>query len=1032
MAVECPECKTKNPDSQSFCGECGTSLTPMAGPAFTKTMETPREELTTGSTFAGRYQIIEELGKGGMGKVYKAVDNKLKEKVALKLIKPEIVSDKKTLERFSNELKIARKIVHKNVGRMYELMEEKGAHFITMEYVSGQDLKGLIRQSAPLSIAKTIRTAKQICDGLAEAHKLGIIHRDLKPSNIMIDREGNARIMDFGIARSLKGKGITGAGVMIGTPEYMSPEQVEAKDVDQRSDIYSLGIILYEMATGQLPFEADTPFAVGIMQKSETPKNPKELNSQISDDLNQVILKCLEKDKESRYQSAGEVRSELESIEKGIPTTEREAPKRTPLTSKEITVSFSTKKLIIPASAVAMLILIAVLLIWSPWSQNGVIPALSGKPSLAILYFENNSGKKELDHWRSGLCEMLITDLSQSKYISVLSGDRIYSLLERSNLLDKEKYSTEDLRRVAAQGGANHILRGNYITAGDTFIINISLLRADTGEIISSLREEGSGEESVTDSVDSITRKIKSELNISAELIASDIDRDVGEVTTSSPEAYKYYLEGIRYDLKGDYRKVIEYMEKAVAVDPEFASAYRAMSWAYGNMRYNAESDRFIEKALELSNRLSDREKYNIRADFYLNSEKTYDKAKEALESLLKLYPDDISGNNALGNYYSRIGEHKKAVEYYEICKKAGSEDVVIYTNKARSYRSMGLFDKAEEVLRSYIDNISDSAFIRRNLSMNFRYQGKYDLALEEANKAFSLDPLSWDNRLYTWDLYFFTGDLEKAEEESRKLLEKKESVAKIIGNWFKATLALHQGQFEQTKQIIQQNLKAAERLGQNVWARTSYSALAGIELGTGNLERALDELEKHWQSAVEDKDFSDQRQNLYTKAQVYIAMESLDKAQDTADDLKGMIEQQMNKRIMNLYYHLMGLIAHEKKNYAQAIEYYKKGMSLIDATSGMHITFSNSLGSAYFEKKDFKNALTQYERITKSSLNRQSYAIYYARSFFMLGKIYEAQEKNSKAIENFERFLSLWKNADPGLPEVEEAKTKLDQLKKD
>ena len=330
MVIKCPKCNTDNPDTQKFCGECATPLPSSEDikVSITKTLETPKEELTSGSTFAGRYQIIEELGRGGMGRVYKATDTKIKEKVALKLIKPEIASDKNTIERFSNELKFARKIRHKNICQMFDLGEEQGAHYITMEYVSGQDLKGLIRQSGQLAIGTTISIAKQVCEGLAEAHRLGVVHRDLKPSNIMIDKEGSARIMDFGIARSLKAKGITGTDVMIGTPKYMSPEQVEGKEADQRSDIYSLGIILYEMVTGRVPFEGDTPFTIGVKHKSEIPKDPKELNVQIPDNLSHLILKCMEKEKDNRYQSAGEARSELENIEKGIPTPVSISPKK--------------------------------------------------------------------------------------------------------------------------------------------------------------------------------------------------------------------------------------------------------------------------------------------------------------------------------------------------------------------------------------------------------------------------------------------------------------------------------------------------------------------------------------------------------------------------------------------------------------------------------------------------------------------------------------------------------------------------------
>lgn len=319
MGVKCPKCQHENPDGTSFCGKCGTRLHSLEEIDVTETLETPKKELTTGFTFANRYQIIEELGKGGMGKVYKVLDKETNEKVALKLIKPEIAADEKTIERFRNELTTARKISQKYVCRMYDLNREEGSYFITMEYVPGEDLKDFMKRSGQLAVGTVIRIIKQVCEGLEEAHRLGIVHRDLKPSNIMIDKEGNARIMDFGIARSLEAKGITGAGVMIGTPEYMSPEQAEVKEVDQRSDIYSLGVILYEMVTGRVPFEGETPLGIAMKHKIEMPKDPRELNDQIPEAISHLILKCMEKEREKRYQEAEEILSELKNIEEGIP-----------------------------------------------------------------------------------------------------------------------------------------------------------------------------------------------------------------------------------------------------------------------------------------------------------------------------------------------------------------------------------------------------------------------------------------------------------------------------------------------------------------------------------------------------------------------------------------------------------------------------------------------------------------------------------------------------------------------------------------
>jgi serine/threonine protein kinase len=313
--MKCPKCHFDNPNDTNFCGKCATQLPSSEDIVFshTQTLRTPIKELTTSSTFAGRYQIIEELGKGGMGRVYKALDTEIKEKIALKLLKPEIGIDEEVIERFRNELKLARKISQKNVCRMYDLNRDEGVYYITMEYIAGEDLKRLIRKVGQMSAGKTISIAKQVCEGLAEAHSLGIVHRDLKPQNIMVDEDGNAKIMDFGIARSISAKGITREGVMIGTPEYMSPEQVDGKEVDQRSDVYSLGVILYEMLTGRVPFEGETALSTALKHKAEEPENPKDFNPQIPESLSRLILKCLEKKPERRYDSVQSIARELDT-----------------------------------------------------------------------------------------------------------------------------------------------------------------------------------------------------------------------------------------------------------------------------------------------------------------------------------------------------------------------------------------------------------------------------------------------------------------------------------------------------------------------------------------------------------------------------------------------------------------------------------------------------------------------------------------------------------------------------------------------
>ncbi|HUU37989.1 MAG TPA: protein kinase, partial [Candidatus Desulfaltia sp.] len=314
--------------------------------SYTKTLEISTTKLGKGALFAGRYEVQEELGKGGMGRVYKVLDREIGETVALKILNPEIAAERKTIERFRNELKVARKITHRNVCRMHDINKEKTTYFITMEYVPGEDLKSLIRRKERLTEDEAILVAEQVCAGLGEAHRLGVTHRDLKPQNIMIDEEGKARIMDFGIARSRETRGMTEEGLIIGTPDYMSPEQVEGGEAEPRSDVYSLGVVLYEMVTGRVPFEGKTALSIAFKHKTEAPLDPRKINDRLSDEFSSVILKCLEKEKEKRYQTAEELLADLQTLREGFATplfpgkfglpgflveTEAEAPAKRPV-----------------------------------------------------------------------------------------------------------------------------------------------------------------------------------------------------------------------------------------------------------------------------------------------------------------------------------------------------------------------------------------------------------------------------------------------------------------------------------------------------------------------------------------------------------------------------------------------------------------------------------------------------------------------------------------------------------------------------
>ncbi|MDD8025980.1 MAG: protein kinase [Acidobacteriota bacterium] len=324
------------------------------------TMTAAPHEIGRGSIIAGRYEVIEEIGSGGMGRVFKVFDRRMHEVVAVKTIRPEIASDAQALERFDNEIRLARKIAHKNVARMFDVGEDDGTPYITMEYVSGEDLRSLIQRIGLLPIGKALAIGRQIASGLNEAHALGIIHRDLKPHNIMIDREGNARIMDFGIARFIKTKRVTEVGVLIGTPEYMSPEQIEGLDSDARSDIYALGVMLYEMVTGRLPFQGETPLSVAVKQKTAVPIPPRSVNEATPLALNAIILKCLEKKPDNRFQKASALAAELAEVEKSLSTAERAVPIPPPRPTRDVTIQFNPRRVVVPIGVILGLAAVAV------------------------------------------------------------------------------------------------------------------------------------------------------------------------------------------------------------------------------------------------------------------------------------------------------------------------------------------------------------------------------------------------------------------------------------------------------------------------------------------------------------------------------------------------------------------------------------------------------------------------------------------------------------------------------------------------
>ena len=1072
QTAKCPDCGYENPIDAIYCSQCANMIIlkrkdvqadaePVAPPPpepvlespvespeepeekpegkqadLTKTIESPTDELATGTTFANRYQIIEELGTGGMGRVYKALDTEIDEKVALKLIRPEIAADEKMIRRFRKELKTARQISHKHVCRMYDIGTKQEIRYITMEYVSGEDLKSSMRRMGQFTVGKAVFTAKQICEGLAEAHKLGIVHRDLKPQNIMIDEFGNARIMDFGIARSLKSEDITKPGEIIGTRVYMSPEQAEGKDVDSRSDIFSLGLILYEMLANKLPFEEDIPLSVAAKHMPGPLKGPKEYNPQVPEDLNRLILKCLEKDREKRYQSAEDLLKDLDNIESGMSTAERVVPERLPSTSREITVRFDPKKFLIPGLVGAVFVAAAIL-VWQLFLKRGMaIP--EGKPSLAVMSFKNNTGEANLDHWREMIADSFIADLNQSRYLDVLSSERLFQILKELNQLDAKTYSSSVLQQVAARGGVNHILVGDFAKAGETIRIHVNLIDARKNKTIATETDEGTGTENIFAMVDRLTKKIKRRFDLSKEQIADDLDREVAQITTSSPEAFQYYTEGRRFHLDGENRKSIELMEKAVHIDPEFAMAYRSMAMSYGNLGLSLQHDENIKKALDLSERLSERELYQIRADFYRESEETNDLAIEAYSQLLSLYPDDTTARHNFALIYVSIEEFDKALEELDLCIHDGEEFVGTYFTMADVYMMKGQYDRAEEILRDYLENVSDNPWIHQYLVFNYICRRQIYIAQAELEVALPLAP-THRRSYYLKGVYdTFIENFVEAEKEFGNAVRDNEPAGPYFGYHGVANLYLIQGRYRDSIAQLRNIISLAQNLG-ILWAESQARSILGYRLMARNRnQEALREFDKAWDLGAESQRQDMQRLALHYKGLTYLGMRSRSRAQRTAEELKAAIEGWANRKEIRRYHHLMGMIELDRKNYAGAIENLEKALALLpfenSAWTEGHVTnnqalYMDSLALAYYRSGNLEKAAELYENLTKLTTGRLYFGGIYAKCFYTLGRIYQQMGDKTKAEDNYNKFMTLWLSADPGISEVDDAQRRLSGL---
>ena len=717
----------------------------------------------------GRYRILAELGRGGMGVVYHALDTTLDREVALKVLPPDVVADADQKRRFLKEAQTASRLEHAHIGVIHEVGEADGVSFIAMELIRGESLSQLIARGG-LNTSRALEVATEIAEGLARAHEHGIIHRDLKPANVMITDDGHAKIIDFGLANidALRvGGGRRGDGAGIDRHRrHQGHRRVHVAGADARRAARCPERSL-QLRRDALP-DAERPAAV----------SGAELRGHAARDL-----PCPRAAADAgRLARAGARAGRSAANSRQVPG---EGSCRRGIRRRAISSSISATPVVVwirrrvwrPAArrwrprrsgrgacgpsaiwTVPVVVAAAIGAYW--WTHRAPPPpppmATSGRPSVAVLYFQNNTGSPQLDWLRTGLTDMVVTDLSQSPGMDVLSTDRLYQILASMKRQNDAVISYDTVREVARLAGARHVLIGNYVKSGDTIRINVTLQEADSGRIVTAEHLESAGEANLFPTVDTLTRRLQTQLAATgtraapADLLKAPgaanttgdagFYRDLQDVTTSSVDAYRAYAEGVSFLERGEPRQAEPLLLKAIAIDPAFALAMVRLAAVENNLRRLDKKNEYAQQALDHADRLALRDRYYIEGFYYQSGEDHGDKAIAAYEKLLALYPMHYAGKHNLADLYWDTEQFDQSIKLGEELRQSPAVLPISLGNLSDGYASLDQFDKSRTVLDDYLRRFPRNPAGLRNLGGMLLEFGKLDEALAAFDQADAID----------------------------------------------------------------------------------------------------------------------------------------------------------------------------------------------------------------------------------------------------------------------------------------------------
>ena len=934
------------------------------------------------------YKIQSRVGAGGMGVVYEAEDTRLGRKVAIKFLPDELSADPEAVQRFLREARVVSNLNHPHICTLHDIGSHDGRQFMVMELLDGQSLKDRISRGA-LPIDEVLELGGQMADALDAAHAQGVVHRDIKPANLFVTRRGTIKVLDFGVAKlsqSVQGGGdvdatvapsdqLTSIGTTIGTVSYMSPEQARGHEIDARSDVFSAGVVLYEMATGQLPFQGATVATIFEGLLTRQPAAPSAIKDGVPAEIDQIVFKALDKDRELRYQSAAELRAELKRLKRARDTGQRSTvsvpPLPRPVSPKPAT-AIGWRRRIFVGAPLLTVALIAGFLLYRQIS----VPALTEKDAVVLSSVVNRTGDTMFD---DTLGEALALQLRQSPFLNVVPDQQVQATLRLMSLEPMTPITADVGREVCQRAGAKALLGGTIAMLGSSYVITLSAQDCVRGSVFAEEQAQAPTKEAVLGVMGDAVSRFRGKLGESLGSIQR-YDSKIEEATTRSLEALKAYSQGLRTRrASGDFDSV-PFFRRAIDLDPEFALAYARLGTVYGNLSQPDEARKMTARAYELRSKVSEVERHYIEGRYFTLVEPDVQKALDVYRVWLATYPNDYTALVNAALLHKQQGDRAEAIRMLELATKVAPDQPLGWTNLGQTYFEIGDFENSKRVL----------------------------------NNALKLQD-STSGRIGLYQIGILTGDLKLADEQVAAVRGRRDEVEMVAIRMFGAA---YRGRFTEANELAieYQNRMAAlsrsPQAGQNLITLAIGEALAGLD------ERARNRVSEAFDDGVLNESSLDER--LVVAAITSDAAAGRELLPLTLEENKkatAKAARDENERAIR------AVAALAEKRPKDAVE-------LLEPVTfdTAHSETVNLWSIAKFRVGDLPAAAKGLTFMTSpNARNTLTVAVPFAHA--TLARVQMQLGQNDLARKSYERFFELWKDADPDLPLLRQAREEFAKL---